>query len=95
MPYTSASPSEAMGSRVGTRFIASAGWGVWPLLSLGLIWSDPTEDVRINVLNLIIAPAGWGGANAAEFATDINLEKSQLLIPQNTPFLHTLCIFCR
>ena len=26
------------------------------MLSLGLIWSDPAEDIRINVLNLIIVP---------------------------------------
>ncbi len=37
------------------------------MLSLGLIWSDPAEDVRINVLNLIIVPI----ADLSAFGQDI------------------------
>ena len=32
------------------------GGRVWPMPSLGLIPSDPAEDVRFNLLNLIIVP---------------------------------------
>jgi len=41
---------------IGPDLSRPRGGKVWPMPSLRLIPSDPAEDVRINLLNLIIGP---------------------------------------